>query len=74
MHPVLHVSLLMKYVGDPASVVPLASVAVKYSLSFENVLDEILYHQIRWLRNKKSLQSRFYVGVSPEREILGKQK
>ena len=41
VHPVLHISLLKKCVGDPASVVPIQSVAMKevflmriYQLSF----------------------------------------
>ena len=37
VHPVFDISLLMKYVGDQASIVPLHSVAVKYSLSPEDV-------------------------------------
>ncbi|XP_069148029.1 uncharacterized protein [Solanum lycopersicum] len=37
VHSVFHISLLMKFVGDPASIMPLESVAVKDSLSYEDV-------------------------------------
>ena len=53
VHLVFHISLLKKCVGDPASVVPLESVAVKHSLSYEDVLVEILDRQFRSLRNKE---------------------
>ena len=53
MHPVFHISLLMKCMGDPASVVPLESVAVRYSLSYEDVPLEILDRHVRSLRNKE---------------------
>ena len=39
--------------GDPASIVPLESVEVKYSLSFEDVPVEILDRQVRRLRNEE---------------------
>ncbi|KAH0784218.1 hypothetical protein KY290_003816 [Solanum tuberosum] len=42
VHPLFHTSLLTKCVGDPTSVLPLESVDVKDSLSYENVLGEIL--------------------------------
>ncbi|WMV47006.1 hypothetical protein MTR67_040391 [Solanum verrucosum] len=45
VHPVFHISLLKKCVGDPASIVPLESVAVKDSLSYEDVPIEILDRQ-----------------------------
>ncbi|WMV47067.1 hypothetical protein MTR67_040452 [Solanum verrucosum] len=53
VHPVFHISLLKKCVGDPASTVPLESVAVKDSLSYEDVPVEILDRQVRRLRNKE---------------------
>ena len=45
VHPVLHISLLNKCVGDPTSIVPLESVAVKYSLLYEDILVETPKHQ-----------------------------
>ena len=53
VHPVFHISLLKKCVGDPAFIVPLESVAVKDSLSYEDVPVEILDWHIRRLRNKE---------------------
>ena len=47
VHPVIHISLLMKCVGDPASM------PVKDSLSYEDVPIEILDHHFRRLRNKE---------------------
>ena len=46
VHPAFHISLLKKCVGDPASIVPLESVAVKDSLSNEDVPVEILERQV----------------------------
>ena len=53
VHPVFHISLLKMCVGNPASIVPLESVAVKNSLSYDNVPVEILDRQVRSLRNKE---------------------
>ena len=64
VHLVFHISLLKKCVGDPTSILPLESVAVKGSLSYEDVPVEILDRQVRRLITKKSLQSRFYEEVS----------
>ncbi|WMV32813.1 hypothetical protein MTR67_026198 [Solanum verrucosum] len=50
VHPVFHISLLKRCVGDPVSVVPLETIAVKDSLSYEDVPVEI---QVRRLRNKE---------------------
>ena len=53
MHPVFHISLLKKCVGDPASIVPLESMVVKDNLYFEDVPVEIPNHQARRLMNKE---------------------
>ena len=53
VHPVFHISLLKECMGDPASIVPLESVAVKDSLSYEDVPVEILELQVKRLRNKE---------------------
>ena len=53
VHPVFHISLLKKCVGDPSSIVPLESVAVKDSISYEDVPIEILERQVRRLRHKE---------------------
>ncbi|WMV54894.1 hypothetical protein MTR67_048279 [Solanum verrucosum] len=53
MHPVFHVSMLKKCVGDPTSVVPFEGLGVKEDLSYEEVPDEILDQQVRRLRNKE---------------------
>ena len=53
VHLVFHISLLKKCVGDPAFIVPLESVVVEDSLSYEDVPIEILDRQFRRLRNKE---------------------
>ena len=53
VHSVFNISLLKKCVGDPAFVVPLESVAVKDSLSYEDVPVEIFDRHIKRLKNKE---------------------
>lgn len=53
IHPVFDVSLLKKCLGDPSFVIPVASVGVKDSLSYEEVPVQILDRQVCRLRNKE---------------------
>ena len=53
VHPVFHVSLLQKCIGDPAVIVSLEGVDIQNDLSFEEVPVQILDHQICRLRNKE---------------------
>ena len=59
VHLVFHISLLKKCVGDPTSIVPLESVAVKDSLFYEDVPVDILDRQVRRLRNKEVASVKF---------------
>ncbi|KAH0636086.1 hypothetical protein KY289_036001 [Solanum tuberosum] len=61
VHPVFHISLFKKCVGNPSFIVPLESVAVKYSLSYEDVPVEILDRQVRRLRNKEVASVKSFV-------------
>ena len=53
VHSAFHISLLKKCVGDPTFIMPLESVALKDSLSYEDVLVEILDRQVRSFKNIK---------------------
>ncbi|WMV37690.1 hypothetical protein MTR67_031075 [Solanum verrucosum] len=59
MHPVFYVLLLKKCISDPTLVVPLESVGVKESLSYEGIPNEILDHQVWKLRNKEVASMKF---------------
>ena len=80
VHLVFHISLLKKCVGDPASIVPLESVVVKDSLSYKDAPVEILYRQVRRLRNKEVSsvkvlwRSQFVEGATWEAEADMKAK
>ncbi|XP_069147119.1 uncharacterized protein [Solanum lycopersicum] len=53
VHPVFHVSMLKKCIGDPESIIPIVGVSVKDNLFHEEVSIQILDRQIKKLRNKE---------------------
>ena len=53
VHPVFHVSMLKKCLGDPASILPVEGLGVGEDLSYEEIPVEILDRQVKRLRNKE---------------------
>ena len=74
VHQVFHISLLKKCVSHPTSVVPLENVAVKNSLSYEDVLVEIIDRRVRRLRNKEVTSVKVLWRSQFVEELLGKRK
>ncbi|WMV13525.1 hypothetical protein MTR67_006910 [Solanum verrucosum] len=53
VHPVFHVSMLRKCIGDPSHITPTEDVQVTGDLTYEEVPIAILDRQVRKLRNKE---------------------
>ena len=53
VHPLFHISMLKKCIGDPVSILPLEGLGVNENLSYEEVPVEILDRQVKKLRNKE---------------------
>ena len=53
VHPIFHVSMLKKFIGDPESILTIEGLGVKDKLSYEKVLVQILDRQVKELRNKE---------------------
>lgn len=53
MHPVFHVSMLKHVIGDPSLIVPMESIEVNGSLTYEEIPVAILNSQVQKLRTKE---------------------
>ena len=53
VHPVFHVSILKKCIGNPESIIPIEGRGVKENLSYEEVPVQILDRQVKKLSNKE---------------------
>lgn len=52
IHPIFHLSMLRKLIDDHSSILPLEGVEVEESLTYQEVLVEILDKQVKRLRNR----------------------
>ncbi|WMV40704.1 hypothetical protein MTR67_034089 [Solanum verrucosum] len=53
VHPVFHISMLKKCMGNPSLIVPIENVGINDSLSYEEIPVHILDRQVRKLRTKE---------------------
>ncbi|WMV58204.1 hypothetical protein MTR67_051589 [Solanum verrucosum] len=53
VHPVFHISMLKKCMGDPSLIIPTEDIGIKDSLSYEEILLQILDRQVRKLRTQE---------------------
>ncbi|WMV51513.1 hypothetical protein MTR67_044898 [Solanum verrucosum] len=53
VHPVFHISMLKKCMGDPSVIIPTANIEIKDALSYGEIPVQILDRQVRKLRTKE---------------------
>ncbi|WMV30074.1 hypothetical protein MTR67_023459 [Solanum verrucosum] len=53
VHPVFHISMLKKCIGDPSLIIPTEDIGIKDNLSSKEVPVQILDHQVSKLRTKE---------------------
>ncbi|WMV29858.1 hypothetical protein MTR67_023243 [Solanum verrucosum] len=74
VHPIFHISILKKCMSDPSLIIQTEDIGIKDSLSYEEILVQILNHQVHTLRTKEVAQSKFFGGTNLLRKLLGKLK
>ncbi|WMV42042.1 hypothetical protein MTR67_035427, partial [Solanum verrucosum] len=53
VHPVFHISMFKKCMGDPSLIIPTKNIGIKDNLSYEEIPVQILDHQVHKLRTKE---------------------
>ncbi|WMV19195.1 hypothetical protein MTR67_012580 [Solanum verrucosum] len=53
VHPVFHIAILQKCMGDPSLIIPTEDIGIKDSLSYEEIPVQILDRQVHKFRTKK---------------------
>ncbi|WMV19582.1 hypothetical protein MTR67_012967 [Solanum verrucosum] len=53
VHPVFHISMLEKSMGDPSLIIPTEDIGIKVSVSYEEIPLQILDRQVHKLRTKE---------------------
>ncbi|WMV32493.1 hypothetical protein MTR67_025878 [Solanum verrucosum] len=53
VHPVFHIYMLKKYMGDLPLIIPIKNIRIKDNLSYKEILVQIYYRQVRKLRTKE---------------------
>ncbi|KAK4731706.1 hypothetical protein R3W88_024694 [Solanum pinnatisectum] len=53
VYPVFNISMLKKCMGDPSLIIPTENIEIEDSLSYEEILVQILDHQVCKLRTKE---------------------
>ncbi|WMV38974.1 hypothetical protein MTR67_032359 [Solanum verrucosum] len=53
VHPVFHISILKKCMGDPSLIIPNEDIGIKDNLSYEEITVQILDRQVRRLKTKE---------------------
>ncbi|XP_069147120.1 uncharacterized protein [Solanum lycopersicum] len=71
VHPIFHIFMLKKFMGDPSFIVPTENVGINDSFSYEAIPVHILDRQVRKLRTRKLYHLRSFGGTNLSKKRLG---